>query len=31
MGSYWGLFDSVKRVVKYPPGENISNYPLFEM
>ena len=30
VGGYWGLFDSVKRVVKYPPGENISNYPLWK-
>src|SRR4051794_14170029 len=27
VGGYWGLFDSVKRAVKYPPGEFISNYP----
>jgi exo-beta-1,3-glucanase (GH17 family) len=30
VGGYWGLFDSVRRVVKYPPGENISNYPLWQ-
>ncbi len=30
VGGYWGLFNSVKRVVKYPPGENISNYPLWK-
>jgi len=30
VGGYWGLFDAVKRVVKYPPGENISNYPLWK-
>jgi exo-beta-1,3-glucanase (GH17 family) len=27
VGGYWGLFDSVRRVVKYPPGIPISNYP----
>jgi exo-beta-1,3-glucanase (GH17 family) len=27
VGGYWGLFDSVKRAVKYPPGIAISNYP----
>jgi glucan 1,3-beta-glucosidase len=27
VGGYWGLFDSVKRAVKYPPGEAISNFP----
>jgi exo-beta-1,3-glucanase (GH17 family) len=27
VGGYWGLFDAVKRAVKYPPGEFISNYP----
>jgi exo-beta-1,3-glucanase (GH17 family) len=31
VGGYWGLFDSVKRVVKYPPGENISNYPFWKL
>src|SRR6185437_8934864 len=30
VGGYWGLFDSVKRAVKYPPGEPISNYPLWK-
>jgi exo-beta-1,3-glucanase (GH17 family) len=30
VGGYWGLFDSVKRVVKYPPGIAISNYPLWK-
>jgi exo-beta-1,3-glucanase (GH17 family) len=31
VGGYWGLFDSVKRVVKYPPGENVSNYPFWKL
>src|SRR6201989_3221230 len=26
VGGYWGLFDSDKRAVKYPPGQTISNY-----
>jgi hypothetical protein len=30
VGGYWGLFDAAKRVVKYPPGVNISNYPLWK-
>ena len=30
VGGYWGLFDSVQRVVKYPPGVAISNYPLWK-
>src|SRR5580704_172935 len=31
VGGYWGLFDSVRRAVKYPPGEAISNYPFWKM
>lgn len=27
VGGYWGLFDSIKRQVKYPAGVAISNYP----
>src|SRR6201999_1606514 len=27
MGGYWGLFDSVHRALKYPPGIPMSNYP----
>src|ERR1700744_861010 len=27
VGGYWGLLDSVKRMLKYPPGEAISNFP----
>jgi exo-beta-1,3-glucanase (GH17 family) len=30
VGGYWGLFDAVKRAVKYPPGEPISNYPMWK-
>jgi len=29
VGGYWGLFDSVQRRLKYPPGEPISNFPLW--
>ncbi len=31
VGGYWGLIDSVKRAVKYPPNEAISNYPLWKL
>jgi hypothetical protein len=31
VGGFWGLFDSVKRVVKYPPGIAISNYPAWKL
>ena len=30
VGGYWGLFDSVHRRLKYPPGESISNFPLWK-
>jgi exo-beta-1,3-glucanase (GH17 family) len=30
VGGYWGLFDSVRRVLKYPPGQAISNFPLWK-
>lgn len=30
VGGYWGLFDSIKREVKYPPGVAISNYPAWK-
>jgi exo-beta-1,3-glucanase (GH17 family) len=30
VGGYWGLFDAVKRTLKYPPGEPISNFPLWK-
>jgi exo-beta-1,3-glucanase (GH17 family) len=29
VGGYWGLIDSARRALKYPPGEPISNYPLW--
>jgi hypothetical protein len=31
VGGYWGLFDSVHRQVKYPPGIAISNYPAWKV
>ena len=31
VGGYWGLFDSVQRAVKYPPGVAISNYPFWKL
>ncbi|WP_426443044.1 beta-(1-6) glucans synthase [Bradyrhizobium genosp. P] len=31
VGGYWGLFDSVHRQVKYPPGVAISNYPAWKL
>jgi exo-beta-1,3-glucanase (GH17 family) len=31
VGGYWGLFDSEKREVKYPPGQPISNYPFWKL
>jgi len=31
MGGYWGLFDSVRRQLKYPPGIAISNYPYWKL
>ena len=31
VGGYWGLFDSVRRAVKYPPGIPVSNYPLWKL
>ena len=27
VGGYWGLFDAVKRVVKYPPGDRHQQFP----
>jgi exo-beta-1,3-glucanase (GH17 family) len=30
VGGFWGLFNSERREVKYPPGEPISNYPLWK-
>lgn len=31
VGGYWGLIDAVQRVVKYPPGEPISNFPFWKL
>src|SRR3954471_12144392 len=31
VGGYWGLFDSEQRAVKYPPGQQISNYPFWKL
>ena len=31
VGGYWGLFDSVHRALKYPPGIAISNYPHWKL
>ncbi|MGY8664058.1 glycosyl hydrolase family 17 protein [Bradyrhizobium sp. UFLA05-109] len=31
VGGSWGLFDSVQRTPKYPPGIPISNYPLWKL
>src|SRR5258707_10388510 len=30
VGGYWGLFDAAKRLGKYPPGQAISNSPLWK-
>lgn len=30
VGGYWGLFNSDRRELKYPPGEPISNFPLWK-
>jgi hypothetical protein len=30
VGGYWGLFDSARRALKYPPGRAISNFPLWK-
>ena len=30
VGGYWGLLDSVYRALKYPPGDAISNFPLWK-
>src|SRR5579872_3349459 len=31
VGGHWGLFDSVHRALKYPPGQAISNFPLWKL
>jgi exo-beta-1,3-glucanase (GH17 family) len=30
-GGSWGLFDSVRRTLKYPPGIPISNFPFWKL
>lgn len=30
-GGAWGLFDSMSRMPKYPPGAPVSNYPLWKL
>jgi exo-beta-1,3-glucanase (GH17 family) len=30
VGGYWGLFDSARRELKYPPGQAVSNFPLWK-
>src|ERR1700754_4591226 len=30
VGGFWGMFDSVRRELKYPPGQPISNFPLWK-
>src|SRR4051812_15057003 len=30
-GGYWGLFDSMQRALKYPPGEAVSNFPSWKL
>jgi exo-beta-1,3-glucanase (GH17 family) len=31
VGGSWGLFDSTRRMPKYPPGVPISNFPLWKL
>jgi exo-beta-1,3-glucanase (GH17 family) len=31
VGGYWGLFDGMRRELKYPPGTAISNYPFWKL
>jgi exo-beta-1,3-glucanase (GH17 family) len=31
VGGYWGLIDAAQRAVKYPPGENITNFPYWKL
>jgi exo-beta-1,3-glucanase (GH17 family) len=30
VGGFWGLFNSERRELKYPPGQSISNFPLWK-
>ena len=31
VGGYWGLFDSVRRALKYPPGIAVTNFPSWKL
>jgi len=31
VGGYWGLFDAARRALKYPPGEPVSNFPMWKL
>jgi len=31
VGGYWGLYDAARRTLKYPPGEPVSNFPLWKL
>ncbi len=31
VGGYWGLIDSVRHALKYPPGVAISNFPFWKL
>ncbi|MCC8976574.1 glycosyl hydrolase family 17 protein [Bradyrhizobium brasilense] len=31
VGGSWGLFDSEQRMPKYPPGQPVSNFPLWKL
>jgi glucan 1,3-beta-glucosidase len=31
VGGYWGLFDAARRALKYPPGQPVSNFPLWKL
>jgi glucan 1,3-beta-glucosidase len=31
VGGYWGLIDAARRMVKYPPGEAVRNFPSWKL
>jgi exo-beta-1,3-glucanase (GH17 family) len=31
VGGYWGLFDGKHRMIKYPPGAAVSNFPFWKL
>jgi len=31
VGGYWGLFDSARRALKYPPGIPVTNFPSWKL